>query len=84
MAIKSKEYKDYTSPELEDKLKQLEEELFKLCFQAKTTKLDKPHKIRIVRRDIARIKTFLRKLELKAEQPIKKETKSEEIAKGKQ
>lgn len=84
MAIKSKEYKDYTSPELEDKLKQLEEELFKLCFQAKTTKLDKPHKIRIVRRDIARIKTFLRKLELKAEQPIKKETKSEEITKGKQ
>jgi large subunit ribosomal protein L29 len=65
MAIKSKEYGDYTKPELDDKLRQIEEELFKLKFQAKTTKLDKPHKIKIARKDIARVKTFLRKLEIK-------------------
>ncbi|MCP4648940.1 MAG: 50S ribosomal protein L29 [PVC group bacterium] len=65
MAIKTKEYGDYTQPELEDKLRQLEEELFNLKFQAKTSKLDKPHKIKLVRRDIARIKTFLRRLEIK-------------------
>ena len=65
MAIKSKEYRDYTKPELDDKLRQLEEELFNLRFQAKTAKLDKPHKIRIVRRDIARIKTFLTMLQRK-------------------
>ncbi len=64
MAIQSKEYRDYTKPELDDKLRQLEEELFNLKFQAKTAKLDKPHKIRLVRRDIARIKTNLRRLEL--------------------
>jgi len=64
MAIQSKEYKDYTKPELDDKLRQLEEELFNLKFQSKTAKLDKPHKIRLVRRDIARIKTSLRRLEL--------------------
>lgn len=63
MAIKSKEYKDYTKPELEDKLRQLEEELFNLKFQAKTAKLDNPHKIKLVRHDLARIKTFLRQLE---------------------
>lgn len=65
MAIKSKEYRDFTKPELDDKLRQLEEELFKLKFQAKTAKLDKPHKITLIRRDIARIRTFLRQLELK-------------------
>ncbi|MFH1459730.1 MAG: 50S ribosomal protein L29 [Candidatus Omnitrophota bacterium] len=65
MAIKSKEYRDYTKPELDDKLRQLEEELFNLKFQAKTSKLDKPHKIKIVRRDIARIKTFLNQLKNK-------------------
>ena len=65
MAMKSKEFKDYEKPELDDKLKQLEEELFKLKFQAKTSKLDKPHKIQLVRRDIARIKTFLRQIESK-------------------
>ncbi len=63
MAIKSKEYKDYVKPELDEKLKQLEEELFNLKFQSKTSKLDKPHKIKLVRRDIARVKTFLRQLQ---------------------
>ncbi len=67
MAIKSKEYIDYTKLELDDKLRQFEEELFNLRFKAKTSKLDKPHKIKIVRRDIARIKTFLRQLKLKEE-----------------
>lgn len=65
MATKSKEYKDYTKPELDDKLRQLEEELFNLKFQSKISKLDKPHKIKLVRHDIARIKTFLRQLEIK-------------------
>ena len=65
MALKSKEYKDYAKPELDDKLKQLEEELFNLKFQSKTSKLDKPHKIKIVRRDIARVKTFLKQLQAK-------------------
>jgi len=65
MTIKSKEYVDYTKPELDDKLRQLQEELFKLKFQAKIAKLDKPHKIKLIRRDIARLKTFLRILELK-------------------
>lgn len=65
MAIKSKEYKDYAKPELDDKFRQLEEELFSLKFRSKTSKLDKPHKIKLVRRNIARVKTFLRQLQAK-------------------
>ena len=67
MAVKAKEYKDYTKPELEDKLRQLEEELFGLKFQLKTTSLDKPHKIKMIRKDIARIKTFMRQSQLQEE-----------------
>ena len=65
MAVKSKEYRDYTKAELEDKLRSLEEELFNLKFASKIAKLDKPHKVKIARRDIARIKTFLRQQEIK-------------------
>lgn len=75
---KTKEYADYTKPELEDKLRQLEEALFNLKFQAKTAKLDKPHKIKIARRDLARIKTFLRRLEIKDQDQGAKVTGQEE------
>jgi len=71
MTIKSKEYSDYAKPELDDKLRQLEEELFNLKFQSKTTKLDKSHKIKFTRKDIARVKTYLRKLELKEKSKAK-------------
>ncbi|MBI4846653.1 MAG: 50S ribosomal protein L29 [Candidatus Omnitrophica bacterium] len=64
MAQTSKEFKDYTKPELEDKLRQFEEELFNLKFQAKISQLDKPHRIKLLRRDIARINTFLRRIQL--------------------
>jgi len=72
MAVKSKEYKDYTRVELEDKLRQLTEELFNLQFQAKISKLDKPHKIKLIRKDVARLNTFLRALEIKEEVKTKK------------
>lgn len=75
MATKSKEYSDYAKPELDDKLRQLEEELFNLKFQAKTTKLDKSHKIKFTRKDIARVKTFLTQLELKEKSKAKVNSK---------
>ena len=75
MDAKTKEYADYTRLELEDKLRQLEEELFKLKFQAKTAKLDKSHKIKVTRKDVARIKTFLRRLEIKEQGQEENKTK---------
>ncbi|MCM8812818.1 MAG: 50S ribosomal protein L29 [Candidatus Omnitrophica bacterium] len=65
MAVKAKEYRDYTKPELEDALSRLEEEVFQLRIQSKTKKLDKPHKVSAVRCSIARVKTFLRQQEIK-------------------
>ncbi len=75
MAIKSKEYSDYAKPELDDELRQLEEELFNLKFQSKTTKLDKSHKIKFTRKNIARVKTYLRKMELKEKSKAKVNSK---------
>ena len=62
--MKAKELKDQTADELRLKEGELYDQLFKLRFQAATAQLEKPAKIRQVRRDLARIKTILRQKEL--------------------
>jgi large subunit ribosomal protein L29 len=46
--------------ELTDQLLSLKKEQFNLRFQAATGQLEKTHRVEIVRRDIARIKTVMR------------------------
>jgi len=46
--------------ELTDQLLSLKKEQFNLRFQAATGQLEKTHRVEVVRRDIARIKTVLR------------------------
>ena len=46
------------------KLAELKEELFNLHFQQAINQLDNPMRIKAVRKDIARIKTVERELEL--------------------
>lgn len=62
--MKKAELRQMTADELSLKLKELAEELWKLRFRSGTKKIDNPLRMRILRRDIARIKTFLRKSEL--------------------
>lgn len=62
--MKINKINEMSSPELEKELSELKTELFKLRFSHATHGLDNPLKIREVRRDIARIKTVLRKREL--------------------
>jgi large subunit ribosomal protein L29 len=49
-----------TSDQLSDQLVSLKKEQFNLRFQAATGQLEKTHRVEVVRRDIARIKTVLR------------------------
>ena len=49
-----------TPDELSDQLLSLKKEQFNLRFQAATGQLEKTHRVEVVRRDIARIKTVLR------------------------
>jgi large subunit ribosomal protein L29 len=59
-----KELRDKTPVELEEQLKKLKEELFNLRFQNAINQLDNPTRIAAVKKDIARVKTLLREIEL--------------------
>ena len=50
--------------DLETKLREAKEELFNLRFQAATGQLDNNGRVRVVRKDIARIYTIMREREL--------------------
>jgi len=62
--MKNKKLNEMSSPELEKELSELKSELFKLRFSLATNGLDNPMRIREVRREIARVKTIMRKNEL--------------------
>ena len=59
-----KELRDKTPAELEKQLKDLKEELFRLRFQHAINQLDNPTRIAAVKKDIARVKTVLREIEM--------------------
>jgi large subunit ribosomal protein L29 len=58
--MKAAEVRDMTVDELHGKEKELDDELFRLRIQKSMGQLEAPVKVRIVRRDLARIKTILR------------------------
>ena len=57
--MKAKELRTLTRGELEQRLREAQEELFNLKFQHKTGQLNNPLRIREVRKDIARLKTLI-------------------------
>lgn len=61
--MKPKEIRGKTLKELEQKIYSLKEELFNLRYQAKTGRLEKPSRIRNIKKDIARINTILKEKE---------------------
>ena len=62
--MKASELREFSIPELKEKLSELREELFNLRFLKSIHKLENPMRIRQVKRDIARILTILREKEL--------------------
>lgn len=65
--MKNKKLTEMSSPELEKELSELKSELFKLRFSLATNGLDNPMRIKEVRREIARVKTVLRKREIESQ-----------------
>ena len=57
--MKANELTKLSAAELDTKLKELKDELFKLRFQHAINQLDNPHKIADVKKDIARVMTVL-------------------------
>ncbi|MTI80744.1 MAG: 50S ribosomal protein L29 [Firmicutes bacterium] len=62
--MKNKELRELTTEELNKKMDDTKDELFKLRFQLATGQLDNPMRIKEVRRAIARIKTIIREREM--------------------
>ena len=65
--MKASELRALSVEELNKKLDDLKSELFNLRFQHAINQLEKPMKIVEVKRDIARVKTTLREMEIKAD-----------------
>ncbi|MBJ6985999.1 MULTISPECIES: 50S ribosomal protein L29 [unclassified Devosia] len=57
--MNSSDVRAKTADELKDQLVDLKKEQFNLRFQRATQQLEKPARVKEVRRDIARIKTIL-------------------------
>lgn len=57
--MKAKEIRDLTLDEQAAKLAEMEKELFNLRIQQTAGQLEKPDRLRAVRRDIARVKTVM-------------------------
>ena len=66
--MKASEIRELSNAELNEKLTALKAELFNLRFQHAINQLENPMRMKEVKKDIARIKTVLRQLEMKNEQ----------------
>ena len=64
--MKANEVRDLTPKEINQRLNDLKAELFNLRFQLATNQLENPQRIKLVKKDIARLKTVLREREISA------------------
>jgi large subunit ribosomal protein L29 len=64
--MKMSELKDKTVAELSAESRKLREELFTLRLQQASSQLEKPSRLRLLRRDVARIETRISQIRKKA------------------
>lgn len=64
MSPSAVELRDLDVRELQDKVRELREQLFNLRFQRATGQLDNHRRMRFVRRELARVRTVIREFEL--------------------
>ena len=62
--MKANEIRELSAAELNEKLASLKAELFNLRFQHAVNQLDKPIRLKDVKKDIARVKSVIREKEL--------------------
>ncbi len=58
--MQAEEIRDLTEEEILSRIAELEEERFRLRFRSATETLEDPLRFRVIRKDIARMKTILR------------------------
>jgi large subunit ribosomal protein L29 len=62
--MKAEEIRGLAADELASRIRELEEERFRLRFRSGTEALEEPLRLRSIRRDIARLKTVQRERQL--------------------
>jgi large subunit ribosomal protein L29 len=62
--MKPQDIRELTDEEIQERIKELQEERFRLRFRSATMELENPKLLTQIRRDIARMKTILREREL--------------------
>ena len=62
--MKIKDLRELSTKELEGKIMETKKELFSLRMKQSTGTLDKPSRIKTLRKDVARMKTILKEREL--------------------
>ena len=63
MALKAKDIRNMTAAEINQKISAVKDELFKLRFEQKTGRVEKPHRIKEAKKEIARCFTVLKEIE---------------------
>ncbi len=66
--MKVNEIRNLTTEEINKKIEESKEELFNLRFQQASGNLEKPSRIKELRRTVARLKTILREREMNKEE----------------
>ena len=62
--MRADEVREMGTDDIAARIKELEEEQFRLKFRSATEPLEDPLRLRVVRRDLARLKTVLREQQL--------------------
>jgi len=65
--MRAEEIREMADDEIRGRIAELEEERFRLRFRSATETLEDPLRFRVIRKDIARMKTVLRERELAAQ-----------------
>lgn len=71
--MKASEVRELSDKELQEKIRELKDELFNLRFQMATGQLENTMRLKEVRKSIARVKTVMRERELAAAGTIKRQ-----------
>jgi len=58
--MRADEIRDMTADDIESRIRELEEERFRLLFRSATEPLEDPLRLRVIRRELARFKTVRR------------------------
>ena len=66
--MRAEEIREMSKDDVTARIRELEEEQFRLKFRSATEPLEDPLRLRVVRRDIARLKTVLREQRVAAQE----------------